>query len=466
MLRRDIYPTCRVSTGKGALDQMNVVLIGRRVRLGAFIAATAVLAQSAGATTPTPVPKPQLHARPTASGPDPLGALLQEQGLVGSQTNVPVAIGLKLSETGKTARFTLEFSDPVDIRVFTLAGPDRVVLDMPDVLWRMPDPTRPSGKGPVKAYRYGQFRKGNARLIVDLNGPMKFSPPQMLPPEGGAGFRFVLELSPTNAADFAAHAGWPADLEMASAPPVPASVRAGRGGKRVVIIDAGHGGIDPGTHGQTGMLEKNLVLSVARALGKSLEATGRYRVQLTRESDVFIPLRERVNIARAAHGDLFVSLHADSNDHREIRGASVYTLSEAASDREAATLAEKENMSDIIAGVDLSGENNPVASILIDLAQRDTMNRSVRFAERVISALPAVTAVQPASPHRSAGFAVLKAPDVPAVLIELGYLTNAKDESEMATEAWRSRVAEAIARAIDMHFVAETKELPRQAANP
>jgi len=173
-----------------------------------------------------------------------------------------------------------------------------------------------------------------------------------------------------------------------------------------------------------------------------------------------------VNIARAAHGDLFVSLHADSNDHREIRGASVYTLSEAASDREAATLAEKENMSDIIAGVDLSGENNPVASILIDLAQRDTMNRSVRFAERVISALPAVTAVQPASPHRSAGFAVLKAPDVPAVLIELGYLTNAKDESEMATEAWRSRVAEAIARAIDMHFVAETKELPRQAANP
>ncbi len=445
---------------------MNLVLSGRKFRLCALVAAALALAQTGSAATSKPAPKPQLRPAAPASVSDPLGALLQEQGLVGSSANLPVAIGLKLSETGKASRFTLEFSDPVDVRVFTLSAPDRVVLDMPDVLWRMPDPTRPSGKGAVKAYRYGQFRKGNARLIVDLNGPVKFSPPQMFPPEGGAGFRFVLDLSPTTAADFAAHAGWPADLQVASAPPRPASARRGTAGKRVVIIDAGHGGIDPGTHGQTGMLEKNLVLSVARALGKSLEATGRYRVQLTRESDVFIPLRERVNIARAAHGDLFVSLHADSNDHREIRGASVYTLSEAASDREAATLADKENMSDIIAGVDLSGENNPVASILIDLAQRDTMNRSVRFAERVISALPAVTAVQPASPHRSAGFAVLKAPDVPAVLIELGYLTNAKDESEMATEAWRSRVAETISHAIDMHFAAETKALPREAANP
>jgi N-acetylmuramoyl-L-alanine amidase len=234
--------------------------------------------------------------------------------------------------------------------------------------------------------------------------------------------------------------------------PAPA---AARGAKPLVILDAGHGGIDPGTHGQSGLVEKDLVLSIAKTLRKALESTGRYRVQLTRETDVFIPLRERVNIARAAHGDLFVSLHADSNDHRDVRGASVYTLSEDASDREAATLAEKENMSDIIAGVDLTGENSPVASILIDLAQRDTMNRSVRFAETVIGSLPAATMLRPLFPHRSAGFAVLKAPDIPAVLIELGYLTNAKDESEMATEAWRSRVARAISSAIDTHFAAE-----------
>jgi N-acetylmuramoyl-L-alanine amidase len=230
---------------------------------------------------------------------------------------------------------------------------------------------------------------------------------------------------------------------------------AARGGKRLIILDPGHGGIDPGTHGQSGLLEKDLVLSVAKTLRKALESTGRYRVQLTRDTDVFIPLRERVNIARAAHGDLFVSLHADSNDHRDIRGASVYTLSEDASDREAATLAEKENMSDIIAGVDLTGENSPVASILIDLAQRDTMNRSVRFAETVVGTLPAATSLLALSPHRSAGFAVLKGPDIPAVLIELGYLTNVKDESEMATEAWRNRVARALSSAIDTHFAAE-----------
>jgi N-acetylmuramoyl-L-alanine amidase len=446
---------------------MNLVLSGHKARFRAVALILGfVLAGAAFAATPIPVPKPQLPATRPALASDPIGALLREQGLAGPAANLPIVIGLKLSESGKNSRFIIEFSDPVDVRVFTLAGPDRVVLDMPDVLWRMPDPTRPSGKGSVKAYRYGQFRKGNARLIVDLNTPMKFGQPQLLPPEGGAGFRFVLDLNPTTTADFVAHAGWPTDLQPAAVATASGSPRGGAEGKRVIIIDPGHGGIDPGTHGQSGILEKNLVLSVAQGLRKLLEATGRYRVQLTRDSDVFIPLRERVNIARAAHGDLFVSLHADSNDHREIRGASVYTLSEAASDREAAKLAEKENMSDVIAGVDLSGENNPVASILIDLAQRDTMNRSVRFAETVISTLPGVTAIQPASPHRSAGFAVLKAPDVPAVLIEMGYLTNTKDESEMVTEAWRNRIANAISGAIDAHFTSETRELPRQAANP
>ena len=251
---------------------------------------------------------------------------------------------------------------------------------------------------------------------------------------------------------------------MASVEPPPAPLpTAARSGKRLIILDAGHGGIDPGTHGQSGLLEKNLVLSVAKTLRKVLESTGRYRVQLTRDTDVFIPLRERVNIARAVHGDLFVSLHADSSEHRDVRGASVYTLSEDASDREAATLAEKENMSDIIAGVDLTGENSPVASILIDLAQRDTMNRSMRFAETVVGSLPAATMLLPMFPHRSAGFAVLKGPDIPAVLIELGYLTNVKDEAEMATEAWRNGVARAISSAVDKHFAGEIGPGLRQA---
>ena len=454
--------------GKDGLTRMNAGQGGvkRWGRSCGFAMALALIASlAAAAQIPIPVPRPQPPAA-KAERADPFGTLLAREGLAGAKTNIPLVIGLQLGESGGRSRFTVELSDPIEARIFTLTNPNRVVVDMPDVQWRVQNAARPSGKGVVKSYRYGQFRKGNSRFIVDLNTPVKVGPPQMLSPEGGAGFRLTFDLMPATAAEFVAQAGWPSDIQQASAGTRPPPLRTpGPSGKPIIILDPGHGGIDPGTHGQSGIQEKNLVLSVARALRKTLEATGRYRVQLTRDSDVFIPLRERVNIARAAHADLFVSLHADSNDHREIRGASVYTLSEDASDREAAKLAEKENMSDIVGGVDLAGDN-PVASILIDLAQRDTMNRSLRFAETVIGALPAVTAVQTASPHRAAGFAVLKAPDVPSALIELGYLTNGKDESEMTTEAWRSRVSRVISDSIDEHFRTGARSLPRQAANP
>ena len=382
-----------------------------------------------------------------------------------------MVIGLALSESEARTRFAVELSDPVDVRAYTLTNPNRVVIDMPEVLWRASDDARPSGRRAVRSYRYGLFRKGNFRFVIDLRTPVKVEPPQIVPPDGTSSFRLLIDLTPSTSEDFVAHAGWPQDAKpapsaVASLPSSPIAAGTGRDVKRVVVIDAGHGGIDPGTHGQTGLQEKSVVLAVARELRKALEATGRYRVQLTRDSDVFIPLRERVNIARAARGDLFVSLHADSNDHREIRGASVYTLSEDASDREAAKLAEKENMSDIIAGVDLAGESSPVASILIDLAQRETLNRSSRFAETVLTSLPGTTLVRPTTPHRGAGFAVLKAPDVPAVLIELGYLTNVNDEAEMAKASWRAEVSKALAAAIDAHFAAESTPSQRQAAAP
>ena len=410
---------------------------------------------------------------PPAAAPrqDPIGALLAEKVLNGAQSSIPVVIGLKLSETAQRTRFALELSDPVDVRAYTLTNPNRVVIDMPDVLWRAGDEARPSGRRAVKSYRYGQFRRGNFRFVVDLNTPVKVEAPLLVPPEEGFGFRLMIDLTPSTREAFVAAAGWPrgstAGTLSAEQPPAPAApAPRGDAGKRLVVIDAGHGGIDPGTHGRSGIREKDLVLGVARELRKALEATGRYRVQLTRDSDVFIPLRERVNIARVAHADLFVSLHADSNDHPDIRGASVYTLSEDASDREAASLAEKENMSDVIAGVDLAGESSPVASILIDLAQRDTMNRSVRFAERVLTSLPRATMVRPSSPHRSAGFAVLKAPDIPAALIELGYLSNSEDEAEMRKPAWRTRVAGSLVAAINGHFAAEAGLSGQQAAVP
>jgi len=398
-----------------------------------------------------------------SSGSDPIG------GLIASQPgNLPVVIGLKLTESAGHARFAVELSDPLEAHVFTLANPNRIVLDLPEVLWRVQNEARPSGRGLIRSYRYGLFSKGNSRFVIDLSGPVKVAEPKILPPEGAASFRLVLDVEPTTVEDFALHSGWP--THVASAPGAPARAPAPQSKsptvRHTIILDAGHGGIDPGTHGASGLQEKDLVLSVTKELRKTLEATGRYRVQLTRDNDTFIPLRERVSIARAVHGYLFVSLHADSNDHREIRGASVYTLSEDAPDREAARLADKENMSDTIAGVDLTGENSPVASILIDLAQRDTMNRSVRFAETVLGSLPSATAVRATNPHRAAGFAVLKAPDVPSVLIELGYLTNADDERVMVTQAWRTHVAQAIAASIDAHFAAQPGQTTRQAANP
>lgn len=441
------------------------------VRAGAGLAAvlTASLvaavaqppAQSAG-----PAGDPSQAAGPAELSSDPIADLLnrvaRERPAAGP---APVVIGVKLEEEAERSRFVVELSDPVEVSVFTLTAPNRVVIDLPEVLWRFSEPARPTGRAAVNSYRYGLFRQGNSRFVVDLNRPVRVAEPRILAPEGGLGFRLVIDLHPTTAAAFAASAGWPAEkLAAPAAAEAPAVLGPDPGSKRIVVVDAGHGGIDPGTHGIGGLREKEVVLAVARRLKDSLEATGRYQVHLTRDRDVFIPLRERVNMARAARGDLLVSLHADSNERRSVRGASVYTLSEDASDREAAKLAEKENMSDVIAGVNLGEEDAPVASILIDLAQRDTMNRSARFAETLIRALPGATMVRPINPHRSAGFAVLKAPDVPAALVELGYLSNPDDEKQMKSEAWRREVARAIGLAIDRHFAGEALPVQQQQA--
>jgi N-acetylmuramoyl-L-alanine amidase len=365
-----------------------------------------------------------------------------------------MVIGLKLQDEATHSRLSIEFSDSVDFRTFMLTEPNRLVIDLPELVWR-PGPTPPpSGKGIVKNYRFGLFRKGNSRLVIELTRPVRLDHAEMDPPKDGAGFHLDLDLSPATISEFQAHSGWP--RQPTPAAPAPARTvlapDAVHDTKRMIVIDAGHGGMDPGTHGATGIVEKELALNVARNLRDRLVQSGHYRVKLTRDGDVFIPLRDRVEIARAAHGDLFVSLHADSNERREIRGASVYTLSPGASDLETASLAEKENLSGAALGFE-TAETSPLAdSILTDLGQREIANLSARFAETVLSQLPAVTGVHTPLPHRSANFAVLKAPDIPSILLELGYLTSPEDESKMLTDSWKSRVAAAIALAIDQHF--------------
>jgi len=388
-----------------------------------------------------------------AKAPPPKGAGPSPGGNAGG--NPPVVLSARIGEHDDRTRFVIELSDPVNLRTFTLTNPDRVVVDMPEVSWRLNAPPRPSGLGSVKSYRYGVFRKGYSRMVIDLSRPVTVSDPLVIPPANGFGYRVVIDLFPTQRTKFNTEAGWPADLKaretdaerlraMIAEAPRPA-------GRRVIVIDPGHGGLDSGANGVNDLLEKDLVLAEGLKLAKALKALG-YIVHMTRDSDAFVPLPERVAVARKLKADLMISLHADSNPDSDVNGLSIYTLNDGRSDREAAALAKRENQSDIIAGVDLSNANSPVAPILIDLAQRDTMNRSSRFAETALSHLHGVTDILARSPHRAASLAVLVAPDVPSVLIELGYLSNRSDAAQMNTDAWRERVARTIANAVDRHF--------------
>jgi N-acetylmuramoyl-L-alanine amidase len=383
----------------------------------------------------------------------------------------PVVMSARIGDHSDRTRFVVELSDPLNLRTFTLNNPNRVVIDMPAVQWHLDGPPRPTGHGAVRSYRYGLFRPGNSRFVIDLNQPVSVSAALVIPPERGFGYRVVLDLFPTSQAKFDQTSGWPADLRAREAaaervallaPPEPPHALAA-GNRKVIVIDPGHGGIDSGTSGVNGLLERDLVLDEGLRVAKALRHNSNYAVYMTRSTDVFVPLRERMNMARTLRADLFVSLHADSNPDSGVAGLSVYTLSESGSDREAAALARKENQSDVIAGVDLGGDNAAVAPILLDLEQRDTLNRSSRFVQLALNSLSGATNILPRQPHRSAAFVVLKAPDVPSVLIELGYLSNPDDAAQMDTVRWRNAVADAIAAAVQRHFAPATATAPLSA---
>jgi N-acetylmuramoyl-L-alanine amidase len=370
----------------------------------------------------------------------------------------PVVSDVRVGQHGKHTRFVLNLSNKVDFEIFTLADPYRIVIDFPEVAWRLDPAATQASAGVVKGFRFGLFKPGRSRMVIDLASPAVLMNKFLLPPEGERQYRLVLDLATTDRAKYLTTAGWPEDAtaqekaaEAAADDPDVSRTAKSATAKRVVVIDAGHGGVDPGASGVDGTFEKDLVLSLAKALKAALEGTGKYTVVTTRDSDIFLSLKARVAVGRRAKADLFISLHADSAPGSYVRGASVYTLSENASDKEAEALAKAENQSDIIAGVDLTNEGDIVTSILIDLAQRETKNNSVKFAQVLVPELQRAGEVTQKS-HRFAGFRVLKAPDVPSVLIEVGYLSSREDESVMNTNRWRKRMADSIARAVDRYF--------------
>jgi len=368
----------------------------------------------------------------------------------------PAVVGVRIGEHPDRTRFVLDLTEKAQFRVFTLGRPYRVVIDFPEIDWRLPFEANAKGRGVVERYRFGLFRPGTFRVVLDVRSPVKVREAYVMDPRGGGYYRFVLDLARVDARQF--EAALRANPPPAFAPrgprvePPPLGQQRRRAdGKRVVVLDPGHGGIDPGTIGRGGTHEKRLTLSFAVELKRRMEKTGRYHVVLTRDRDVFLELRERIAAARDAGGEIFLSLHADSIADKKVRGVSVYTLSETASDAEAEALATKENKADVIAGVDLSHNSTEVNSILIDLAQRETMNNSGKYAQMLIDELRDDVALLRRT-HRFAGFAVLKAPDVPSVLVELGYLSNGKEEKLLRRSRYRAKIIDAIVRAADTYF--------------
>lgn len=378
------------------------------------------------------------------------------QPLASAQATVITAI--RTGENAATTRVVLDLSAKPEWNLFLLEDPFRIVVDLADTGWALegrPDPPR----GLVRDLRFGQFRANTGRLVMDADQPVVAHRVFALPPQAGQQWRLVIDLRAADDAAFAA-----ARKESAAAKPkeevqqaafwpsgVPPLPPRRPGAARVVVIDPGHGGVDPGAIGAGGTQEKEIVLRVGLALREALRARGGYRVIMTRDGDRFVRLSDRVRIARRANADLFISLHADAAAGRTARGAGVYTLSEKSSDREAAALARRENRSDIIAGVDLSDEADDVTSILIDLAQRETMNQSATLAQTVIVELGERVTMR-TNPHRFAGFRVLKAPDVPSVLVEIGFLTNRQEEAQLNSARTRRQIAEGLAAAIDAYF--------------
>jgi N-acetylmuramoyl-L-alanine amidase len=344
----------------------------------------------------------------------------------------PTADSVRVAADAAVTEVTLVFDAPAEAEAFTLDDPPRVVADFPGARLALP-PT--AGAGLVTRLRHGLGAPGRARLVLDLAAPAAVS----LRRDGAA---LTLRLTATDAARFRAGAGWPAGLGPAFALPPGAA-------RPTVAIDPGHGGADPGAI-RGGVREKDVTLAFSRDLAARLRAEG-FAVALTRDADVFVPLTERVARARDAGADLFLSIHADALPRDAASGVSIYTLSGAASDAEAEALARRENRADAAAGGAFAGEDPDVAAALIDLVRHETLAEGERMARALLAALPRDDLLS-GRPHRSAAFRVLKAPEMPSALIEIGFLSSARDRARFEDPAWRARAVSAITEAVTAWF--------------
>ena len=383
-------------------------------------------------------------------------AALAIQGIAASaamadEAVIPAAVAARLTQEPSDARLVFDVSRPVDARAYALSSPDRIVVDLPEIAFDLdPSVGRVAGAGDealVSAFRFGLLATGKSRIVIDLVRPACPAEIAAKPIiEGSPASRLVIELKPCEPSAFAAleppppAAAASADTPSAASPPV-------------IVLDPGHGGADSGAHGLGGVMEKTLVFEFCLELKRQLEAARRYKIVMTRNSDEFVDLDDRVSIARAADASLFISIHADAlAEAAEVNGSTVYTAGERASDAEAARIAARENAASRGPGREKSAQNDPaVAGMLFELQRRETRAYSHLFSRGLVEKLRGAARLNH-NPERSAGFVVLKAPEFPSVLVELGYLSNPQDVQSLASPDWRQKTAAAMATAIDAFF--------------
>jgi len=371
---------------------------------------------------------------------------------------MPYVLDVRVVGDANRVRFIADTSAPLNAAVFALADPYRVVIDLPEVKFVLPDDAGSQGRALISAFRYGVISAGKSRIVIDVTGPVAIDKEFTVPAADGQPARLVVDLVPTTREKFLASVQ--AYRDTHGAPDTGAGVGAaaptGDDSKPLIVLDPGHGGIDSGTRGADGTQEKDLVLAFAKVLGEKLVASGRYRIAYTRTDDTYVSLGDRVKIARDQHAALFLSIHVNSFPVGNVRGTIVYTVSDAASDKMAAALAASENQSDELAGVDVKAEDSDqVKDILLDLTQRETRNFGLTFAQALVRHLGRSTMMFKV-PHQEASFKVLEAPDVPSALIELGYISNPDDEKQMQSPEWQDKVADSMVGAVDGYFHKET----------
>ena len=376
---------------------------------------------------------------------------------VSAEAKDAIISSARITGSMQSTRFEAEISSSVGFSATAVKSPYRVIIDLADVSFDLPAGAGRKAGGLVTSFRYGLVEERKSRIVLDVSGPVLIGKSEVVPANGKKPAHIMVEILPTTSENFKLtyELEHPQDgvveqtAAITTAAASPQSTQADQ--RKVIVIDPGHGGIDPGAVSHKKTKEKDVVLAYGLALRDALQKSPSYKVVMTRDSDTFISLNERVKIARENKADLFIAIHADTVDEADVRGTTLYTVSDKATDAEAEALAQKENRADVIAGMDLGNQTKTVSDILINLAQRESKNQALYFTKKAVTQLLPFTRFR-SKPVRSAAFVVLKAPDVPSVLVELGYLSSTNDEALLNSSDWRSNMAKAMAHAVDDYF--------------